>query len=88
MTYNTKVKDRPHNLVETARHLFQIIESEADKRRLRQLAAVTLALKPLLDELPAYPDLGLELHEYVLLKSDGAKVAERFHDSLEQMLGR
>jgi hypothetical protein len=56
-------------------------------QRLRMLADLTLALKPLLDDqLSDYPDLGLELHEYPLLKSEHAGAAEKFHTSVKAML--
>lgn len=55
--------------------------------RLRQLSALTLTLKPIIDEFSEYPDLGLELHEYALLKSGGSRAAESFDASIKKMLG-
>jgi len=65
--------------------VFEVVEHDDDEHRLRDLADLTLALKPLLDELPNYPDLGQDLHEYALLKSEGEETeAERVR--VEEML--
>jgi hypothetical protein len=85
--YDTKVKDRQHQLLQIARDVFELVEHEDSKPHLHDLAALTLALKPLLDELPDYPDLGQDLHEYALLKSEGEEISERELLSVKEMLG-
>lgn len=52
------------------------------------LSTLTLALKSLLDELPAHSDLGLELHEYTRLRADPRNeiVAEKFRSTVKEML--
>ena len=87
VTYDTKVKDRQHHLLDIAHSTLALIEQEDDAQCLRALADLTLTLKPLLDELPAYPDLGLELHEYAVLKSEDSGVANKFRTSIKAMLG-
>lgn len=78
-----------HSLVlSIARNTLILIKEERDSGRLRRLADLTLALKPILDELPDFPDLGLELREYAVLKRDTgpSTITEKFRLSLEAML--
>jgi hypothetical protein len=65
-----------------------LIKDEKDSGRLQRLADLTLALKPILDALPGFPDLGLELREYAVLKRDtgSSAVTEKFRRSVEAML--
>jgi hypothetical protein len=67
-----------------ARNTLVLIKDEKDSGQLRRLADLTLALKPILDELPDFPDLGLELREYAVLKMDTgpSAVTEKFRLSL------
>lgn len=81
------MKARHTLLLNIARELLTLVQQESEPRRLQMLADLTLALKPLLDQLPDYPDLGLELHEYSLLKPDHSRVAEKFRKSLAETLG-
>jgi hypothetical protein len=50
------------------------------------LQNLTLALKSLVDELPSYPDLDLELHEYALPKSEDSVATDKFRASVKAML--
>lgn len=74
--------------MDIARNTLVLIRDADDAKQLQRLADLTLALKPVLDQLSDFPDLGLELREYAVLKRDigTSAVTEKFRLGLEAML--